>query len=227
MRYDELNFHDVESYLGSDDRLMIVLGSCEQHGYLSLLTDVKVPQALADAASEKTHVLVAPPVNFGISPYFLAYPGTLSLRATTMMDLVEDIMRCAYDQGFRRLLILNGHGGNEPARARIYEVMNRLSDLRLNWYAWWQSHSVQSVAMKYELKSYHAGWIEAFPFTQVSELPKGSKIPPYVPGMMDAKLARQIYGDGVFGGPYQVDRTIMDEVFEAALQDVLQLLKFE
>jgi creatinine amidohydrolase len=192
-----------------------------------LLTDVKIPQALADAASEKTNVLVAPPVNFGISPYFLAYPGTLSLRTTTMMDLVEDIMQSAYDQGFRRLLIMNGHGGNEPVRTRIYEVLNKLMGLQCSWYAWWQSASVQSVAMKYELKSYHAGWIEAFPFTRVTDLPEGSKIPPHVVGLMDAVQSRQIYDDGVFGGQYETDRAIMDEIFDAALQDVLQLLKFE
>jgi len=60
VRFDELNWMDVERYLESDDRLMIVLGACEQHAYLSLATDVKVPLALADAAStlaESTEVL--------------------------------------------------------------------------------------------------------------------------------------------------------------------------
>lgn len=227
MRYDELNWFDIESYLTLDDRLILVLGACEQHGYLSLLTDVKIPLALADAASKTTNVLVAPPINFGISPYFLAYPGTISLRATTVMDIIEDFMRCIFTQGFRRLLILNGHGGNEPARARIHEILNQLPDFQVNWYSWWQSHSVQAVAIKHELKSYHAGWIEAFPFTQVGSLPTGSKIPPLVTKMMDANRSRQVYGDGVFGGSYEVDKAVLDEVFDAALQDILLLLKFE
>ena len=59
MRFEDLNWMDVESYLKSDDRLMLVVGACEEHGYLSLLTDIKIPLALADAASERTHVLVA------------------------------------------------------------------------------------------------------------------------------------------------------------------------
>jgi creatinine amidohydrolase len=227
MRYEDLSWFDVESYLRTDDRMILVIGSCEQHGYLSLLTDVKIPLALADAASEMANVLVAPAVNFGISPYFLAYPGTLSLRATTMMDIIEDVMRCAYDQGFRRLLILNGHGGNESVRPRIYEVINQLTEFQINWYSWWQSHSVQAVAIKHELKTYHAGWIEAFPFTRVRDLPSGSKPPPHVVGLMPAKLERQTFGDGVFGGPYEVDRSILDEIFDAALQDVIQLLKFD
>ena len=227
MRLEELNWFDVASYLEDDDRLILVLGACEQHGYLSLLTDVKIPLALADAASQMTNVLVAPPQNFGSSPYFLAYPGTLSLRLTTLLDLVEDLVRSTYGQGFRRFLVLNGHGGNDGARGRLYELANQLPGLRLSWYAWWQSHSVEALALAHELKPSHASWLEVFPFTRVADLPPGEKIPPYVPGLMSAGQARQVYGDGVFGGPYQVDDAIMQAVFDAALGDVLQLLRFE
>src|SRR4030042_4815434 len=107
MRFEDLSWLDVEKYLQSDDRLILVLGACEQHGYLSLLTDAKIPQALADAASQQSGVLVAPPLNFGASPYFLSYPGTISLRITTLRDVAEDMVRSVYQQGFRRLLILN------------------------------------------------------------------------------------------------------------------------
>ena len=93
MRIEDLNWMDVEGYLKHDDRLMLVVGACEQHGYLSLLADVKIPLALADAASTRTGILVAPPMNFGSSPYFLTYPGTFSLRLSTLMDALEDIVR--------------------------------------------------------------------------------------------------------------------------------------
>lgn len=227
MRIADLNWFDVESYLKEDDRLILVLGACEQHGYLSLLTDVKIPQALADAASRQTGVLVAPPLNFGSSPYFLSYPGTFSLRVTTLLDVVEDLVRSAYGHGFRRFLLLNGHGGNDPARGRLYEAANDLPGIRLAWYAWWTAHSVVEIARQHELKPTHANWLEAFRFTRVAELPPGEKEPPYVPGLLSSEGARRVYGDGVFGGPYQVDDAIMDEIFNACLQDILQLLKFE
>jgi len=226
MRIEELNWFDVEEYLQHDDRLMLVIGSCEQHAYLSLLSDVKIPQALADAASQKTGVLVAPAVNFGVSPYFLAYPGTFSLRATTLMDIVEDLVRSAYRQGFRKILVLNGHGGNDAVRSRLYELANQLTGLQLSWYAWWVSHSVEAVALKYQLKPSHANWLEAFPFTKVAPLPEAEKLPPYIPGLLDADNARKLYGDGQFGGAYQADAAIMDEVFAAALGDILVLLQF-
>jgi len=230
MRLEDSNWFDVESYLQHDDRLILVLGACEQHGYLSLLTDVKIPLALADAASQQSGVLVAPPLNFGASPYFMKYPGTLSLRVSTLLDLldlVEDLVRSAYGQGYRRFLVLNGHSGNDPARLRLYELANQLPGLRLAWYAWWQAHSVEIIAQSYDLRPTHANWLEAFPFTRVADLPPGEKLPPRVPGLMDAEQARQVYGDGVFGGPYQVDQAIMDQLFAAALEDVLQLLRFE
>jgi creatinine amidohydrolase len=227
MRLEDLNWFDVQSYLQHDDRLMLVLGSCEQHGYLSLLSDVKIPLALADAASQQTGVLVAPPLSFGCSSYFMGYPGTLSLRASTLLDVVEDLVRSAHHHGFHRVLVLNGHGGNDCARARLYEVASELKDVRLVWYAWFQSHSVLEVAQRHGLKPAHASWLEAFSFTQVGELPAGEKTPPRIPGLLGADEARRVYEDGVFGGPYQVDEAIMQEVFTAALQDILVLLKFE
>lgn len=227
MRLEELNWFDVENYLKNEDRLIVVLGACEQHGYLSLLTDVKIPLALADSASQKTGVIIAPPLNFGCSPYFLTYPGTLSLRSSTFLDVVEDLVRSVYRQGFRRILFLNGHGGNDAGRIRLYEIANDLPDLRIAWYAWWLAQSVVEVAHQHQLKPSHANWLEAFPFTRVAELPPGDKTPPRIPGLMNAKQARQVYGDGSFGGPYQASETVMNEIFQAALEDILQLLKFE
>jgi creatinine amidohydrolase len=227
MRIEDLNWFDVENYLQKENRLILILGACEQHGYLSLLSDVRIPQALADAASKETGVLIAPSLNFGISPYFLDYPGTLSLSVNTLLLATEDIVRSAYRQGFRRFLILNGHGGNDPARAKLYELANDLPGVRFAWYAWWVANSVVEVAMQHGLKPYHASWSEAFPFTQVSELPKGEKVPPRIPGLMGATEAKEVYGDGVFGGAYSAPAEVMEEVFEAALLDILQLLKFE
>jgi creatinine amidohydrolase len=228
MRMEDLNWMDVEEYLKHDDRLILVVGACEQHGYLSLLSDVKIPLALADAAAQQTGVLVAPPVNFGSSPYFLAYPGTLSLRLSTLMDAMEDIVRSGYGQGFKRILVLNGHGGNNGVKIRLGELASQLNGLNFRWYAWWNSHTVEEIAIRHAIKPEHANWLEAFPFTRVSALPEGEKIPPRVPSdVMDAKTAREVYGDGSFGGRYQVPDEINQEIFDACLADILQMLKFE
>ncbi len=227
MRFEDLNWMDVEAYLHTDDRLILIIGASEQHGYLSLLTDVRIPMALADSASQASGVLIGPPLNFGCSPYFLAYPGTLSLRVSTLISVVEDIVRSAYTAGFRRILVLNGHGGNMPARTQLAEICEQMPGIQLRWYDWWLSHSVEQVGIKYGIKPAHANWLEAFPFTIVGSLPETSKVPPSVPGIMDPKTAREVYGDGSFGGPYTASDEIMHELFQASLEDILLLLKFE
>ena len=228
MRLEDLNWMAVEKYLQQDDRLMLVTGATEQHAYLSLLTDIKIPLALADAASQASGVLVAPPLNFGLSPYFLAYPGTLSLRVSTLCSAVEDIVRSAHGYSFKRILVVNGHGGNSPVRNYLQEVNNTLPDLKLNWYDWWLSDSTQAIAKQHGLKPSHANWLEAFPFTTLGEMPDGVKPFPKVPSaIMDARTTRSVYGDGSFGGPYRAPDEVMDEIFAACVKDIVQLLAFE
>lgn len=228
MRIEDLNWMDVEEYLKKDDRLILVIGACEQHGYLSLLSDVRIPLAMADTVSQKTGVLVAPPLNFGASAYFVSYPGTLSLRLSTLMDVVEDILRSAYHQGFRRFLIMNGHGGNNGVKMRLGELANEMSGLRIQWYSWWMTHSLEEIAMRHGYKPTHANWLEAFPFTIVAELPQEEKPFPYVPSdVMDAEKTRQVYGDGSFGGLYKVPDEVMEEIFNAVQSDLLRLLEFD
>ena len=125
------------------------------------------------------------------------------------------------------MLFLNGHGGNEGVRGRLYELLNQLEGLKIHWYSWWQSESVKRIAEKHELKPSHANWLEAFSFTRVTDLPEGEKVPPAVQGLLGAEEAYQVFGDGSFGGYYQADNAVMDELFSEALKDVIQLLKFE
>lgn len=113
---------DIENYLKQDDRLMLVTGACEQHGYLSLLTDSKIPMAFAAAASQQTGVLVGPPLNFGISPYFARYPGTISLGTQTYLAVVADIVRSLHAQGFKRLLFVNSSAQLYPDIQHVQQV---------------------------------------------------------------------------------------------------------
>lgn len=228
MFFDDFNWMGIEKYLKQDDRVILVLGACEQHGYLSLMTDVKIPLALAESASEATGVIVAPPLNFGSSPYFLSYPGTISLRLHTYLDVVEDILRSLYDAGFRRVMILNGHGGNTPVRAHLVELLNDLPDLNLRWYAWWTTETVAEISKNHGLINEHANWEEAFDFTIVSEMPDEIKPIPETTGTILNKTAtREVFGDGMFGGAYRADPAIMQEIFDACLAKIVEMLKFD
>ncbi|MFN2145897.1 MAG: creatininase family protein [Anaerolineales bacterium] len=225
MDYKSLNWMQIESYLAEDDRIMLVLGAVEQHGYLSLMTDVLIPQKLAEAASQQTGVLAAPAEPFGSSPYFLAYPGTISLQMSTLMAVLEDMIRSLHRQGFRRFLVLNGHGGNRGAKAVLDELANQLAGFSGMWYDWWLSPVVGEVAGKHGLVQSHANWLEAFEETIVTDLPEGEKPFPGRAGSWPAEQVRRFYGDGSFGGHYQAPSEVMDELFNACLGEVVGLLE--
>ncbi len=228
MNFADKNWMQIEQHLQTEKRVILVLGACEQHGHLSLMSDAKIPMALAEAASLKTGVLVAPPVNFGCSPYFLDYPGTISLRLHTYLDLVEDILRSLYAAGFRKVLILNGHGGNTPVKTKLVELINELPNMKIRWYAWWTTETVATIARKHNLEPEHANWLEAFDFTTVTELPEENKaIPVQNDEVLGKAATRKIYGDGSFGGPYKAEESVMREIFENCLVDIITLLKFE
>src|SRR5579859_2861682 len=224
MRFEDLNWMDVENYLKADDRLMLVTGACEQHGYLSLLTDSKIPMAFADAASQLTGVLVGPALNFGISPYFTTYPGTITLRAQTYLAVIADLVRSLHAHGFKRMLFVNGHGGNDPARGALSELVNELPSLRVSWYSWWLSPGTAAVAQQAGLAPFHASWSEAFSFCRVADLPPGAKAPAGSQRLLSAAETRALYGDGVFGGAYSASDEVMQRLFEACVTDVVERL---
>ena len=226
MRLAELNWMEIENYLKKDNRLLLVLGATEQHGYISIGADVKIPLSIADAASQQSGVLVAPPLNFGCSSYFMDFPGTISLRVKTLVDVVEDMVRSVYHQGFTRLVIVNGHGGNKPVKVALGELANELHGLQIAWYDWWEASSVNDIAKQHNLKGYHASWIEAFPFVRQANMPSGDKATFETNRILSSGDVKKVLGDGVYGGPYHADDEIMSEIFAACLRDVLYLLQF-
>ena len=123
MRISDMNWMMVEEYLKRDDRCVLPLGSTEQHAYLSLSVDSILAERIAVEAAEPLGVPVFPVVAYGITPYFRAFPGSITLRVDTYLRVVGDILDAMAEQGFKRILIVNGHGGNAPAQSLVGEWM--------------------------------------------------------------------------------------------------------
>ena len=107
----ELTWEEVASYLRTRDTIMVPFGTTEQHGPAgSLGLDGYVAIASCRrCGAKKAGVLSAPPLWYGDSSHHLGFPGTISLRTETLMQVVYDIVRSLARHGFRRILLINGH----------------------------------------------------------------------------------------------------------------------
>ena len=217
----------MEVYLQRDDRIVVVTGACEQHGYVSLLADIRVPVAIAEAACARENVVIAPPLSFGVSPYFAAYPGTISLRPETFAIVVREILEELFRQGFKRILMSNGHGGNTGVLSPlIVETNNAHPDARVALFEWWRHPVVNAVAEAEGLAQHHANWSENFPgLTRTVLAPEGAKQPVRLPPGTSAAVTRALLGDGSFGGVYQAADAVMDRFFAAAVDAMVAALR--
>src|SRR6266496_2765794 len=112
MRISKMNWMMVEEYLRHDDHAVLPIGCTEQHAFLSLSTDSILAERVAAEAAEPLGVPVFPVIGYGITPGFRAFPGTVSLRIETLVAIVRDVLDGLLEQGFQRILVVNGHGGN-------------------------------------------------------------------------------------------------------------------
>ncbi len=114
---NELTWEDVAEYLETDDVVIIPIGSTEQHGPAGPLgVDAYAAIALAEDTARDTQVLVTPPLWFSDAPHHLAFPGTISLRAETLIHVIKDMVHSLARNGFKKFVVVNGHKGtNIPA----------------------------------------------------------------------------------------------------------------
>ncbi|MBC7332709.1 MAG: creatininase family protein [Synergistetes bacterium] len=106
-RLEELTWEDVEREEGI---IIIPVGSVEQHGrHLPLGTDSMVAIGLAEEASARTGVPLAPPLWYGWSPHHMVLPGTVTVRPEVLEELLYDIIASLSEHGFKHFIIINGH----------------------------------------------------------------------------------------------------------------------
>jgi len=110
--------------------VVIPVGSCEQHGdHLPVGTDTLIVTSLVKAAVERmpNKALMLPPLWVGYSPHHMGRPGTITLESSTFISILYDICHSLYQQKFTKILIVNGHGGNEPLiNVALSEISRRI-----------------------------------------------------------------------------------------------------
>lgn len=225
MMFEKMNWMDVEQYLSRDDRIVLVTGSCEQHAYLSLATDTLEPLEIARKACENLKIPIAPPVTYGLNPFFNAYPGNISLSVEAYARLIKEILESLIAQGFKRIMVSNGHGGNSGVLALVIdEILSINEHVSIVLFQWWLDPRVDAVAVKHGLKQAHANWSENHGFTRVAQVPDKPKEFVLLPKTASPKKIRELLGDGCTGGFYQVEETVMQEFFQVAVEAMMDEL---
>lgn len=116
--------------------------SMEQHGpHLAIRVDTALAMAVIERAlpqlTVKRPILVLPPMHFGASHHHLAWAGVLSLQSDTYMNAIRDICECLINQGTRRILIVNGHGGNDPLNQAAVRDINTKHAVQIAAFSYW------------------------------------------------------------------------------------------
>ncbi|WP_111719035.1 creatininase family protein [Homoserinimonas sp. OAct 916] len=231
MRVFERNWMQMEQYLETDDRIVLPIGSTEQHGYLSLGTDAILAERVSIEAAEPLGVPVLPVLPFGMAPYFTEYPGTMSLRMSTYIEVVRDLLDCIAGQGFRRIAIVNGHGGNSPVTGLIREWSSvpRERSVEVLFHSWYNAPATAAAASRFDPDQLHGAWVESFPWTRIDgvEVPEGSKpvLSRGLSGSVDRVEMRRLSADGSHGGAYERPDADMAEVWKAGVTEVRDLLE--
>lgn len=137
---------EIETYLTRSKTVVVPIGSNEQHGPTGLLgTDWMCPEIIAHAAHADGDLLIAPTFAVGMAQHHLGFPGSISLRPSTMIAAMRDWTVSLAAHGFEKIYFLNGHGGNvatiEAAFSEIYSEASyhgRTRGYALKLRNWWE-----------------------------------------------------------------------------------------
>ena len=227
MRVAEMDWRMVEDWARHDYRAVLPLGSTEQHAGLSLLTDAILAERVAAEAAEPLGVPVFPALPFGFAPDFQAFPGSMTLRVDTFCAVIRDLLDSLKRSGFRRIVLINGHGGNTPAGAVGQEWVMDNPDCRVRLYDWWSAPRTFSKVLETDPVATHANWMENFPWTRLPTTPADDSKPMVDTDRLETLApfeVRTLLEDGSYGGRSQRPDHDMLAIWRVAVQETREML---
>lgn len=201
---------EVEDYLTRSSAIILPIGSTEQHGPTGVIgTDAICAEAVARGVGAATGGLVAPVLPIGMAQHHMAFPGTMTLRPTTLVAFILDCVASLARHGFDRFFVVNGHGGNIASLQAAFSEIHAQSsladngrDLRFELRNWWDLPKV--TALSRELYGDRCGAHATPPevaLTQYvhAEARKNAALGPFLErreGFGNARDFRRLYPDG-------------------------------
>ena len=231
---------EVEQYLTRSKAIIIPIGSTEQHGPNGLIgTDAICPEVVADGASEQLNLLVAPTIHVGIAQHHMEFPGSMTLRPSTLIAVLVDTITSLALHGFEDLYFINGHGGNiATVRAAFSEYYSQHSlektphpPARAHFRNWWDGDRVTAYRKQHFMgvEGSHATPTEValtyyFHPTKTDNSPLQPEVAPRG-RFYDAKDYREKFPDGRIGSnPALATPTHGEKIYEAAVADFVDVL---
>lgn len=231
---------EVEAYLTRSQGIILPIGSTEQHGPSGLIgTDALCAEAVAKGVGDATQALVGPTINVGMALHHTGFPGSMSLRPSTLMALVQDYLKPLVGYGFTRFFFINGHGGNVATlKAAFSETYAALAEaqspqagaVRCTVANWYLCRSVYSLAKELygDQEGSHATPSEVA-LTQylypeaIKRVPLDPTVAPVGFPIYSAIDFRQHYPDGRMGSnPALATPDHGKQFYDAAVQELAQ-----
>lgn len=132
-------WRDIQKLVPSKiDTVILPVGTVEAHGASCIGTDNYIPDSIAENIAEDINALIAPIVNHGITRSLFAYPGSTTISPDTFVAYLLDILLSFHHSGFKNVIILNGHGGNNSALKDVVRLANHRWKLNVAAIHWWE-----------------------------------------------------------------------------------------
>ncbi len=206
---------EVEAYLRVRRGIILPIGSTEQHGPIGLIgTDAICAETIARGVGEAADALVGPTIAIGMAQHHMAFSGSITLRPSTLIAVLRDIVNSLAQHGFERFYFINGHGGNiatvSAAFSEIYAARSLATapgarSLRCTLQNWWQSDAVQALIKDLygDAEGSHAtpSEVAVTQFVYPTAIKSAPLEPPVAPrgGFTDAADYRRNFPDGRIG----------------------------
>jgi len=144
---------EIEAYLQTSRGAIMPIGSTEQHGPNGLIgTDALCAEGIARGVGDRTGAVVGPTIGVGMAQHHMTFPGSMTLKPSTLVLVIRDYVLALAEHGFERFLFVNGHGGNiatiQAAFAEIYVELRALGrpPVRCRLVNWWDNPGVQRLS---------------------------------------------------------------------------------
>ncbi|MGH6796927.1 MAG: creatininase family protein [Roseiarcus sp.] len=230
-------WEEVESYLKRSKGIIIPIGSTEQHGPNGLIgTDAICPEVIGRRVAEAVDALVGPTISVGMAQHHLGFAGSITLRPSTLIAVINDYVTSLARHGFERFYFLNGHGGNiatvTAAFSEIYATSSmqpgsNAPPIRCRLKNWWETPGVKQLSGELfgNSEGSHATPSEVsvtqFAYPQAIKRRDMKPIGPKPRDFADAEDYRRLFPDGRIGSdPALASPEHGARFVEAAARDV-------